>query len=80
MTLPALSGFLCSWLRLGMKKGKASAHFPYGKDNHFLRQMQMDNEISLLLERHKSACGKIVFQQHVIRFYLLSLQEIWCRC
>lgn len=47
MIQPALSGFLCSWLRLGMKKGKASAHFPYGKDNQFERRMQILFEISL---------------------------------
>ena len=32
---------LCAWLYLGMKKGKASAYFPYGKDNKFERRMQM---------------------------------------
>jgi len=30
-----------------MKKGKASAHFPYGKDNQFERRMQILFEISL---------------------------------
>ena len=30
-----------------MKKGKACLHFPYGKDNQFLRRMQIHLERSL---------------------------------
>ena len=41
MTLSAFSVFLHLLLCLGMKKGKAHSLFPYGKDNHFLRQMQI---------------------------------------
>ena len=29
------------------KKGKAHSHFPYGKDNHFLRQMQIWHQVFL---------------------------------
>jgi len=47
MTLSAFSVFSHLLLCLGMKKGKASAHFPYGKDNQFERRMQILFEISL---------------------------------
>ncbi|EFB33176.1 hypothetical protein HMPREF0971_00455 [Segatella oris F0302] len=41
MTLRVVSAFLYFLLYLGMKKGKASASFPYGKDNQFQRRMQI---------------------------------------
>ena len=56
----AFRGLLQGRLQQGMKKGKAPTDFPWGKDNHFLRRMQIHDQINLQTT-HASSLNKNIF-------------------